>query len=76
VGHIIEQSWERGNGLIGIYIHNMKDKNGKTEAKGADPFVKMGYKNIRTYDWVQDDGYKNIGDWVEAGFQRAQNRNK
>ena len=54
----------------------MKDKNGKTEAKGADPFVKMGYKNIRTYDWVQDDGYKNIGDWVEAGFQRAQNRNK
>lgn len=74
VQYEIEQVWERGNGLIGVYIHNMKDKNGKTETKGEDPFVKMGYKNIRTYDWVQDDGYKNLGDWIEAAYQRARNR--
>jgi len=76
VQYEIEKSWERDNGLIGVYIHNMKDKNGKTESKGSDPFVKMGYKNIRIYDWVQDDGYKNLGNWVEAAFQRVQNRNK
>lgn len=76
VQYEIEQSWERGNGLIGVYIHNMKDINGKTEAKGADPLVTAGYKNIRTYDWVEDDGYTNLGDWVEAAFQRVKNRNK
>lgn len=76
VQYEIEQSRESDNGLIGVYIHNMKDKNGRTEPKGADPFIKMGYKNIRTYDWVQDNGYNNLGDWVEAAFQRAQNRTK
>jgi hypothetical protein len=20
---------------------------------------------VQTYDWVQDDGYRNFGDWVE-----------
>lgn len=76
VQYEIEQSWEKGNGLIGVYIHNMKDTNGKTEPKGEDPFLKTEYKNIRTYDWVQDDGYNNLGDWVEAAYQRAQQRNK
>lgn len=74
VQYEIEQSWERGNGLIGIYIHNMKDKDGRTEPKGKDPFVAMGYKNIRTYDWVTDKGYDNLGDWVEAAYRRAQAR--
>jgi len=72
----IDQSWERGNGLIGIYIHKIKDKDGNTELKGADPFVKMGYKNIKTYDWIDDDGYENIGNWVELAYQRVQQRNK
>jgi hypothetical protein len=34
----------------------------------------MGYKNIKTYDWVTDNGYENLGDWIEAAYQRAQNR--
>jgi len=76
VQYEISQSWEKGNGLIGVYIHKIKDKEGNTESKGADPFVKMGYKNIKTYDWVDDNGYKNIGDWVESAYQRAQQRNK
>ena len=23
------------------------------------------------YDWVEDDGYHNIGDWVEASYQAS-----
>lgn len=76
VGYEINQSWEKSNGLIGVYIHKIKDKNGKTEPKGADPLVKMGYKNIKTYDWIDDDGYENLGDWVESAYQRAQQRSK
>lgn len=74
VQYEIKQSLNRSNGLIGIYIHNLKDQNGKTDIKGSDPFVKLGYKSIKTYDWVYDKGYENLGDWIEAAYKRAQNR--
>lgn len=74
VQYEIEQSWERGNGLIGIYIHKMKDKNGNRDTAGSSPFA--GYTGIKTYDWVDDDGYENLGDWVEAAYDRAQQRSK
>jgi len=76
VQYEINQRWNKGNGLIEIYIHNLKDQNGKTDIKGKDPFVKLGYEGIRTYDWVNDNGYENLGDWVEDSYQRAQNRRK
>ncbi len=76
VQYEINRTWEKGNGLIGIYIHNLEDDNGNTEWKGPDPFVFLGYKNIKTYDWVSDQGYQNLGDWVEGAYKRAQNRKK
>jgi len=38
VGYEIEQSFNKGNGLLGIYIHNLKDTDGKTDCKGPNPF--------------------------------------
>lgn len=68
----IEQSWKCRNGLMGVYIHNIKDRAGDTAAKGQSPF--SGYNGIQTYDWCNDVGYDNLGTWVEAAYQRAQNR--
>lgn len=62
VQYEIERSIARGNGLLGIYIHNMKDSQGNTDRAGANP-VPTRYK---TYDWVNDSGYSNIGKWIEA----------
>ena len=76
VQYEINQSWDRDNGLIGIYIHNLKDQNEKTDVSGENPFVKLGYKGIKVYDWINDNGYKNLGDWVESAYKRAQNRQK
>lgn len=76
VEYEIDQSWKRGNGLIGIYIHQLENQDGETDSKGDDPFVKFGYKGIKTYDWVDDNGYDNIGDWVDAAYERAQKRQK
>jgi len=76
VKYEINQSWNKDNGLIGIYIHNIKDKNEKTDVKGKDPFVELGYKGIITYDWILDKGYENLGDWVEDAYDRAQKRQK
>jgi hypothetical protein len=76
VQYEINHSWEKGNGLIGIYIHNLRDKNGEKDEKGNDPFRILGYKGIRTYDWVNDDGYNNLGTWVEEAYKRAQQRSR
>jgi len=74
VEYEIDQSWGRGNGVFGVYIHNIEDRNGLTDSKGQDPFTSFGYKGIKTYDWIHDNGYDNLGDWVDASFERAQQR--
>ena len=74
VHYEINQSWDKKNGLIGVYIHNKKDQYERTDIKGSDPFVKLDYTGIKTYDWVNDNGYVNLGNWIEAAYQRAQNR--
>ena len=54
----------------------MKDKDGKTDTKGNNTFghiftspnddKKYFFERFSTYDWVDDDGYNKLGDWVEA----------
>ncbi len=34
----IEESWNRKKGVLGIYIHNLKDKDGNPATKGRNPF--------------------------------------
>ena len=36
VKYELEKSWGKGNGILGIYIHQMKDKDGKTDTKGSN----------------------------------------
>jgi hypothetical protein len=67
VQYEINKSIERGNGLLGIYIHNIKDLSGNTAPKGSNP-LPAGYA---TYDWVLNDGYTNLGTWVEAAYRAA-----
>lgn len=67
VAYEVEQSRIRGNGLIGIYIHNVKDAQGKTDTKGANPLP----SGAPTYDWVNDDGRANLGTWIEKAARAA-----
>ena len=81
VGYEIKQSHNKGNGMLGIYIHNMKDVKGNTDAKGKNPFdnwqVEKDGKNVLfsslypTYDWVNDSGRTTMGDWIEAAATKA-----
>jgi hypothetical protein len=81
VGYEIQQSHKKGNGMLGIYIHNMKDSNGRTDIRGANPFANWSIpQNGRkvllseiypTYDWVNDNGRDNIGGWIETAAKRA-----
>jgi hypothetical protein len=80
VQHEILESWNRGNGLVGVWVHNVKDSDKKTGAKGSNPFDSFKLPDgttlssvCKTYDWVLDDGRNNLGDWAdEAAEIRAE----
>lgn len=79
VQYEIFKSYDRGNGLLGIQMHNMKDVKGRTQwFPGPNPFSKVEIKGgifgttslankltIPIYDWVYDDGRSNIAKWIE-----------
>jgi hypothetical protein len=81
VQYELEESWKRGNGILGIYIHQLKGKHGETSAKGSDSFGplflssnddrKYFYERFKVYDWVADNGYTNLGIWVEDAAKQA-----
>ncbi len=67
VKYEVDQSVARGNGLLGIRIHNIKDQSGHTDTYGLSP-VPSGYP---VYDWVNDRGYENVSTWIEAAAKKA-----
>lgn len=78
VEYEILASHKKGNGMLGIFVHNMKDSSGNTDRAGLNPFSKWTFKDASgnvmtypTYDWVLNDGRANMGDWIEAAAKRA-----
>lgn len=69
--HEIKRSAEKGNALLGIYIHNVKDMEGKKDSQGKNPFKESDIEDVLIYDWVEDNGYENFGKWVEGAYQNA-----
>ncbi len=77
INYEITSSHKKGSGILGIYIHNIKDSKGNTTTKGNNPFDNFKFTKdgkviaYPTYDWVADDGYKNMGDWIEKAAKSA-----
>ena len=75
----ISESHNKGNGLLGIHIHNCKDLQGRTCMKGQNPFAFVHYtqsgqsleNTYPVYDWVLNNGYQNMGRWIEEAARRA-----
>lgn len=66
VEYEIEQSEKKGNGLLGIDISKIPDFHGKTSRR-CDK-IPQGYP---FYLWNKDDGYNNMGDWIEEAAVAA-----
>jgi len=60
VKYEIDQSIQKGNGLLGIDISKIKDLNVETTERCGK--IPAGYS---FYLWNNDKGYENIGEWVE-----------
>jgi hypothetical protein len=77
VRYEIKRSHELGMGILAIDIHNVKDPLSGTDLPGRNPldYWKAGdtpfSKIYRTYDWVVNDGYNNIGSWIERAAKDA-----
>jgi hypothetical protein len=79
VRYEILESYRWGKGMLGIFIHNIADRNQTADWKGANPFGELCdsgsgihlSKLFPTYDWVRNNGYYNLGDWVDEAAQAA-----
>ena len=59
-------------GIIAIDIHNVKDPVSGADYAGRNLLEHFGLqRTYPSYDWVYDDGYANIGTWIENAAQAA-----
>lgn len=87
INYEIEKSWNNKKGLLGIYIHNLKDSAGEKSTKGSNPFE--GYtvgedksllsSIVKTYNppfTDSKDVYNhisdNLSDWIETAINIRQ----
>jgi len=82
VNYEIQQSYADGKGMLGIYIHQLKDpRTGLADTRGRNPFENIYITNTNpqkylselypTYDWIFDNGYANFATWIEAAAKQA-----
>jgi len=75
VQYEICQSLNKGNSIIGVKINNIKDMKTKLDSKQGNIHTVIGNKNGENvyfdniaygiYDYIKDDGYNNLGKWIE-----------
>jgi hypothetical protein len=76
----IETSWNDGRGVLGVYVHNLEDREGNQSAKGRNPFDDFTMKRddkklssiVKAYDPPYSTSTKvyeyisaNLESWVE-----------
>lgn len=77
----IKRSIERGNGVVGVRVHDIPDENGETSLKGPNPLDEFVIKRdgewvqvsdiFETYRFSRDNGQEKLGKWLEEGADIA-----
>jgi len=72
VKHEIGESHKRGNGMLGIYIHNIENINGTTDLKGRNPFDNFTVEQRSPYAYMSKPQIRmsqiySTYDWVNDG---------
>ena len=81
VQYEICQSLQRNNGVIGVYIHGIRDMvTRQTSSRGIAHTIIGWYSDGRPayfdevcdgiYDYTTQNGYNNLGIWIEAAAQK------
>lgn len=61
INYEIDKSLERGNGLVAVQIHHLKDQNGQTGSPGAIP-AKIEANGFKAYKYTNKEA---LARWIE-----------
>ena len=77
VNYEIEKSWNTGKGVVGLHIHGLEDRSGKSALKGYNPLDYVTFEDGRklstvakTYDPGGFNG-KEVYNWISKYLQAA-----
>jgi len=79
VRYEIKKAWELRKGLVGVYIHNLKDPRMGKSLKGKNPFDQFEFDDgtklssvVKCYNPNPNDTYNeikdNLEDWIEEAI--------
>jgi len=85
VRHEIAHAWDNRKPLVGVRIHGLADRNGRTDRMGSNPFASVSLKNgghvsdyVPVFDpagWDSKSVYasiqSNLTSWVNSAYRRA-----
>lgn len=82
VKYELERSIARGNGIVAVRVNKIKNFQGQMTRQGVNPLdsatvtftsgtKKPASSYYKTYDYVDDDGYNNLGAWIEEAARLA-----
>ena len=76
----IKKAWDERKGLLGVYVHGLKNLDGQQASKGSNPFDHFNINGtsmssiVKAYDpphWDSKDVYKYIADNLGSWFDEA-----
>ncbi len=67
INYEIDKSLERGNGLVAVQIHDLKDQNGDTGSPGAIP-DQIESKGFKAYKYTNKE---SLARWIEDAAKLA-----
>ena len=78
INYEIVKSWDEGMGVVGIYIHGLKNADGKVSTKGRNPFAVITHGNtgnrlssiVRCYDPAGGNSQERYA-WIKKHLSNA-----
>lgn len=67
INYEIDQSLERGNGLVGVQIHHLKNQLGQTDSAGAIP-SQIEANGFKAYKYTNKEA---LSRWIEEAAKLA-----
>lgn len=67
INYEIQKSIDRGNGIVAVQVHHLKDQNGKTDPAGAIP-AKITNGGYKAYKYVDKE---KLAKWIEDAAKAA-----
>lgn len=67
IDYEIDQSLARGNGIVAVQIHHLKDQNGETQSPGRIP-AKIESNGFKAYKYTNKEA---LARWIEEAAEIA-----